>query len=79
MDTMQILAQALVDIKRVFESTRGNDAAFRKQCRIILNAPALNYSIARARDAPAEPQEAATPPKPARKRTTKPKPSPEND
>lgn len=76
METMQILAQALVDIKRVYESTTGNDAAFRKQCRIILNAPALNYSIARARDAPAEQAET---PKPAKKRTTKPKQTPVND
>ena len=76
METMQVLVQALMDIKCVYESTAGNDAAFRKQCRIILNAPALNYHIARARDAPAEPTET---PKPAKKRTTKPKQTTDND
>lgn len=79
MEPVQILAQALVDIKRVFEITQGYDAAFRRKCRIILESPELNNALARARDAPAETQEAATPPKPARKRTAKPKPSPEND
>lgn len=72
MDTIQILSQALLDLSRVEETAGLNDAAYRKQSRIILTSPGVKNALSRARDAPAE--EAKTPPKPARKRTAKPKP-----
>lgn len=72
MDAIQILSQALLDLSRVEETAGPNDAAYRKQSRIILTSPGVKNALARARDAPAE--EAETPPKPARKRTAKPKP-----
>lgn len=75
MDTLQLIAKALLDLDRVDRTAGLNDAAYRKQSRIILSSPAVLNALARARDAPT--QEAATPPKPARKRTTKPKPAPE--
>lgn len=70
MDTLQILAKALLDLSRVEESAGDNDAAYRKQSRIILESPGVKHALARARDAP-KPQEAEEPPKPARKRKTK--------
>ena len=73
MDTIQIISQALLDLSRVEETAGPNDAAYRKQSRIILTSPGVLHALARARDAPGTPAE--TPPKPARKR--KPKPSPE--
>lgn len=75
MDTLRLLSKALLDISRVEISAGDNDAAYRKQIRIILNSPGVQHALARARDAPV--QEAATPPKPVRKRTTKSKPAPE--
>ena len=75
MDTLKLIAKALLDLDRVDRTAGLNDAAYRKQSRIILSSPAVQNALSRARDAPA--QEAATPPKPARKRTTKPKPAPE--
>lgn len=72
MDTIQILSQALLDLSRVDETAGPNDAAYRKQSRIILTSPGVKNALARARDAPTE--ETETPPKPARKRTAKPKP-----
>lgn len=72
METLQLIAKALLDLDRVDRTAGTNDAAYRKQSRIILSSPAVRNALARARDAPA--QEAATPPKPVRKRTTKPKP-----
>ena len=75
MDTIQILSKALLDLDRVDRTAGPNDAAYRKQSRIILSSPGVRNALARARDAPAEP--AATPPGAARKRTTKPKPAPE--
>lgn len=75
MDTIQILSQALLDLSRVEETAGTNDAAYRKQSRIILASPLVQCALARARDAPSLWQVSETPPKPARKR--KPKPSPE--
>lgn len=72
MDTIQLLSKALLDLDRVEQTAGPNDAAYRKQSRIILTSPGVKNALARARDAPAE--EAETPPKPARKRTAKPKP-----
>lgn len=72
MDTLQLIAKALLDLDRVDRTAGLNDAAYRKQSRIILASPGVQHALARARDAPAEPAE--TPPKPARKRTAKPKP-----
>lgn len=72
MDTIQLLSKALLDLDRVEQTAGLNDAAYRKQSRIILTSPGVKNALARARDAPAE--EAETPPKPARKRTAKPKP-----
>lgn len=77
MDTLQLIAKALLDLDRVDRTAGLNDAAYRKQSRIILSSPAVLNALARARDAPTEQAAAATPPKPARKRTTKPKPAPE--
>lgn len=68
MDTIQILSKALLDFSRVEETAGENDAAYRKQCRIILNSPGVQHALARARDAPV-PLESA--PKPARKRKPK--------
>lgn len=72
MDTIQLLSKALLDLDRVEQTAGPNDAAYRKQSRIILTSPGVKNALARARDAPAE--KAETPPKPARKRTEKPKP-----
>lgn len=72
MDTIQLLSKALLDLDRVEQTAGPNDAAYRKQSRIILTSPGVKNALSRARDAPAE--EAETPPKPARKRTAKPKP-----
>lgn len=72
METLQLIAKALLDLDRVDRTAGTNDAAYRKQSRTILSSPAVRNALARARDAPV--QEAATPPKPVRKRTTKPKP-----
>lgn len=72
MDTIQLLSKALLDLDRVEQTAGLNDAAYRKQSRIILTSPGVKNALSRARDAPAE--EAETPPKPARKRTAKPKP-----
>lgn len=77
MDTLQLIAKALLDLDRVDRTAGLNDAAYRKQSRIILASPGVQHALTRARDAPTEPAEAATPPKPAKKRTTKPKPAPE--
>ena len=70
MDSLQIIANALLDLTRIEASAGDNDAAYRKQSRAILGSPGVLNAIARARDAPAA--AAATPAKPARKRTTKP-------
>ena len=72
MDTIQILSKALLDLSRVEETAGPNDAAYRKQSRIVLSSPGVVNALARARDAPEEKSE--TPPKPERKRTAKPKP-----
>lgn len=72
MDTLQLIAKALLDLDRVEKTAGTNDTAYRKQSRIILSSPAVQNALARARDAPA--QEAAALPKTVRKRTTKPKP-----
>ena len=77
MDTLQLIAKALLDLDRVDRTAGLNDAAYRKHSRIILSSPSVRCALARARDAPAPQEEAATPPKPAKKRTTKPKPTPE--
>ena len=69
METLQILAKALMDISRVEMTAGTNDAAYRKQMRIILNSPGVQSAIARARDAP-------TPAKPTPKRKAKPKETP---
>lgn len=69
MDIIQILAQALIDLSRVEQTAGENDAAYRKQCRIILNSPGVLHALAKARDAPALVQEQE--PAPKRKRTTK--------
>ena len=71
MDPLPILSKALLDLARVEKTAGLNDAAYRKQCRIILSSPGVQNALARARDAPAE--KAAEPAKPARKRTPKPK------
>lgn len=68
MDTIQILSKALLELDRVEHTAGLNDAAYRKQCRIILSSPGVQHALARARDAPDEPA-----PKPVRKRTPKPK------
>lgn len=72
MDTIQILYKVLLDLSRVEETAGENDAAYRKQCRIILNSPGVRHALARARDAPALPESA---PKPARKRKPKENPT----
>lgn len=77
MDTLQLIAKALLDLDRVDRTAGLNDAAYRKQSRIILSSPSVRCALARARDAPIEQAKAETPPKPAKKRTTKPKPAPE--
>lgn len=74
MDTLQLLSKALLDLDRVERSAGENDAAYRKQSRIILSSPAVQNALARARDAPTAQAEAAMPPKPARKRNPKPQP-----
>lgn len=71
MEIIQILSKALLDLSRVEETAGPNDAAYRKQCRIILSSPGVQHALAKARDAPAA-AEAAPPPKPC-KRTPKPK------
>lgn len=71
MEIIQLLSKALLDLSRVEETAGLNDAAYRKQCRIILNSPGVQHALAKARDAPAA-AEAAPQPKP-RKRTPKPK------
>lgn len=68
MDTIQILSKALLDLSRVEETAGENDAAYRKQCRIILNSPGVQHALAQARDAPVPPESA---PKPVRKRKPK--------
>ena len=75
--TIQGLAKALLDLDRVNKSAGLNDAAYRKQSRIILSSPPVQNALARARDAPSLWQETTETSKPARKRTTKPKPDPE--
>lgn len=70
MDSLQIIAKALLALDRVEISAGDNDAAYRKQSRVILSSPGVRDAIARARDAPIVPAE--TPVKPVRKRTTKP-------
>ena len=52
MELIQILSNALLEIDRVEQSAADNDAAYRKQMRIILNSPTLRNAIAKARDAP---------------------------
>lgn len=76
MDTPQLTAKALPDLDRVDRTAGLNDAAYRKQSRSILSSPVVRCAIARARDAPKPQEEVAMPPKPAKKRTTKPKPTP---
>lgn len=71
MDTLQILAKALLDLNRIEVTAGANDAAYRKQSRAVFNSPGVVNALARARDAPTAP--AGTPEKPVRKRTTKPK------
>lgn len=66
-----ILAECLEALAKA-EKAAVNDAAFRKQYRLIAEAPAVKYALAKARAPTAE--EAEQPPKPARKRTTKPNP-----
>lgn len=51
------------------EKTAVNDAAFRKQFRILTADPGVKHALCHARDAPVEP-----PIKPKRKRTPKPSP-----
>ena len=70
MDSLQIIAKALLDLNRVEVSAGNNDAAYRKQSRAILSSPGVLNALARARDAPTD--AAGTPAKPVRKRTTKP-------
>lgn len=53
MELIQILANALLEVDRVEQSAADNDAAYRKQMRIILGSPTLRNAIAKARDAPA--------------------------
>ena len=72
METVHILTKALLDLDRVEQTAGANDAAYRKQSRIILSSPGVRHALARARDAPAEKVE--MPPKPTRKRTAKPTP-----
>ena len=72
MEIIQILSKALLDLSRVEMTAGDNDAAYRKQCRIILNSPGVQHALAKARDAPA-PQEPAEPQPKPRKRTPKPK------
>lgn len=73
MELIPILTKALIDISRVEQTAGENDGAYRKQMRIILNSPGVQYAIARARDAPEEgaPSAPAPDPKPARKRKPK--------
>ena len=73
MELILILTKALMDISRVEQTAGDNDGAYRKQMRIILNSPGVQYAIARARDAPEEGAnpEPANAPKPARKRKPK--------
>lgn len=73
MELIPILTKALMDIYRVEQTAGDNDGAYRKQLRIILNSPGVQYAIARARDAPEEgaPSAPAPDPKPARKRKSK--------
>lgn len=52
MELIQIISNALLDIVRVDATAADNDAAYRKQMRIILNSPTLRNAIAKARDAP---------------------------
>ena len=74
MDTIQLLSKAPLDLDRVEQTAGPNDAAYRKQSRIILTSPGVKNALARARDAPSLWEESSTPEKPARKRTEKPKP-----
>lgn len=66
---IQILSKALTDISRADMTAGDNDAAYRKQMRIILNSPGVQNALAKARDAPADPGESS--PLPKRKRTPK--------
>lgn len=77
MELIPILTKALIDISRVEQTAGDNDGAYRKQMRIILNSPGVQYAIAKARDAPEEgaPSAPAAAPKPARKRKPKETPS----
>lgn len=52
MEITQILAKALLDIMRVDVSAGDNDAAYRKQMRIVLSSPSVKNAVAKARDAP---------------------------
>lgn len=74
MEIVHILTKALLDLDRVEQTAGANDAAYRKQSRIILSSPGVVNALARARDAPALWEESAASAKPARKRTAKPKP-----
>ena len=73
MELIPILTKALMDISRVEQTAGDNDGAYRKQMRIILNSPGVQYAIAKARDAPEESATSAptSAPKPARKRKPK--------
>ncbi len=53
MELIQILSNALLDVVRVDATAADNDAAYRKQMRIILDSPSVKNAIAKARDAPA--------------------------
>ena len=51
MEALQTLTNALLALSRVEETAGTNDAAYRKQCRIILASPVVQHALARARDA----------------------------
>lgn len=70
MSILETLTNALLDVARVDETAGDNDAAYRKQMHIVLNAPGVRHALARARDAPAE-SAAPAQVKPARKRKPK--------
>lgn len=65
-----ILAECIEALAKA-EKSAVNDAAFRKQYRLIAEAPTVKYAMAKAR-APTEEEEQALMPAP-KKRTTKPK------
>lgn len=71
MEVYNTLLNALLQFTRIERAAGDNDAAFRKQCRIVLNSPTLAYALSKARDAPDPAQEQPTA-APKRKRTTKP-------